>query len=192
MEIYRQMDEETDITSLLRAWQSGDRGSRDALFELVNDNMHAIARNILRSDRQRFVFQATELVNECVLRMFGLRQLDWRDRAHFIGVASSTMRRILVDEARRRGAAKRDGIEVTFVTGQLGGSEQELEIGELDDAMKRLAEISPDLVRVVELKYFGGLTNEEVAEVEGVSESTVKRSWRTARAWLYNELTQNL
>ena len=184
------MSDAGEITELLRAWRSGDERARDAVFERVHHNMNAIARNLLRHDRQRFALQATELVNECVLRMFGLNELDWRDRAHFIGVAATTMRRILVDEARRKQAAKRDAVEVTFVTERLGTGSRDLELSELDDALKRLAEISQDLVRVVELKYFGGLTNEEVAEVEGVSASTVKRNWRTARAWLYADLSE--
>ncbi len=178
-----------DLTEMLRAWQAGDNVARDQLFSAVHDNMHAIARNILRSDRQRHVVQATELVNECVLRMFGINQLDWRDRAHFIGVASSTMRRVLVDEARRRNAAKRDAVEVTFATDQIGGDDTTLDIHELDQALTRLGEISSDLVQVVELKYFGGLTNEEVAAVQETSTSTVKRSWRTARVWLQRELS---
>ncbi len=157
----------------------------------MHDNMHAIARNILRSDRQRHVLQATELVNECVIRMFGINQLEWRDRAHFVGAASTIMRRILVDEARRQNAQKRHGAEITLVTAKMGENARPLEIGELDRALTRLGEVSPDLVQVVELKYFGGLTNEEVAAVQGVSDSTVKRSWRTARAWLFSELTKD-
>lgn len=182
------MSSSSDITRLLRDWQAGDQTARDNVFEQVNRNMHLIARNLLRSDRQRHVIQATEVVNECVLRMFGLQALDWRDRAHFIGVASTTMRRILVDEARKRQAAKRDGVEITLATANVGQAGEEIEIAELDDALTRLSDVSPDLARVVELKYFGGLTNEEVATVEGISVSTVKRSWRTARAWLYSEL----
>ncbi len=185
------MPQSEDLTEMLRAWQAGDTVARDELFALVHDNMHAIARNILRADRQRYVLQATELVNECVVRMFGINQLHWRDRAHFIGVASTTMRRILVDEARRRNAAKRDAVEVTFVTEQIGSLREPLEISELDDALTRLGEIDAELVQVVELKYFGGLTNEEVAAVQGTSASTVKRSWRTARAWLLKELSQS-
>ncbi|MEQ8691611.1 MAG: ECF-type sigma factor [Pseudomonadales bacterium] len=184
------MNADVDVTQLLRAWQAGDQTSRDKLFSLVHKNMHAIARNILRADRQRYVLQATELVNECVLRLFGINNLDWHDRAHFISVASTTMRRILVDEARRQQAAKRDAIEITFVNDKFGEAQRPLEIGELDLALTHLGEVSAELVQVVELKYFGGLTNEEAAAVLGVSESTVKRSWRTARAWLFNELNK--
>lgn len=178
-----------EITNLLHAWQSGDADARDALFTYMNDNMHAIARNLLRGDRQRRALQATELVNECVLRMFGINRLNWRDRAHFIGVASQTMRRILVDEARRKDAQKRDAIEVTFSTEALGIRDQTLSITELDTALNQLAIVSPELLRIVELKFFGGLTNEEVAAVEAISESSVKRSWRAARAWLFNEIS---
>ncbi len=182
------MEIDAELTVLLHAWQAGDNVARDELFAQVQDNMYAIAHNLLRSDRQRYAIQATDLVNECVLRMFGVKELTWRDRAHFVGVAAATMRRILVDEARRRNAQKRDAVEVTLATGVLGVMERPLEIEALDEALNQLAEVSPDLLRIVELKFFGGLTNEEVAVVENVSDSTVKRGWRTARAWLYNEL----
>lgn len=151
--------------------------------------MRSIARNLLRQDQQRFVLQPTELVNECALRMFGLQQMDWQDRAHFIAMATTMMRRVVVDSARRVKASKRDGMEITLSTSHLGIERGELDMEELDQALDRLAAISADMAKVVEYKYFGGLTNPEVAEVMGTSESTVKRSWRYARAWLYSELT---
>ena len=182
------LESKAEVTLLLHAWQAGDVGARDALFTHMNKTMHDIARSLLRRDRQRRALQATELVNECVLRMFGINRLSWRDRAHFVGVASQTMRRILVDEARRKEAQKRDAIEVTFSTEVLGVKDHPLSITELDSALQQLATVSPELLRIVELKFFGGLTNEEVAAVVDISESSVKRAWRAARAWLYNEI----
>lgn len=182
------MSEHKEITQLLQAWRAGDEAARNPLFDAAYDNMHDVARNVLRGDRQRFVLQPTELVNECAMRMFGLSQMDWRDRAHFIAMATTTMRRILIDEARRKKADKRDGVEFTLHTIHLGAESEELDLEELDEVLTRLGDISPDLARVVELKYFGGLTNTEVAEVLDVSEATVKRSWRSARAWLYAEM----
>jgi len=182
------MNPNPELTVLLRAWQAGNQDARNELFAHVNKNMYAIAKNLLRNDRQAKVLQPTDLVNECVIRMFGLNNLSWLDRAHFIGATSSTMRRILVDESRRSSALKRDAIEVTLSTAALGISNQSSAMSDLDSAMSKLSEVSPELLQVVELKFFGGLTNKEVAVVQNVSEATVKRSWRAARAWLFNEI----
>lgn len=184
------MQDKTDLTELLRAWQSGDMQAREELFNAVYPNMQAIARNLLMRDRQRFAVQATELVNECTIRMLGLNALEWRDRAHFVAVVSVNMRRILVDEARRKRAGKRDGVEITLVTEAQDAPEQALDLVRLEDALERLSQVDGGLARIVELKFFGGMTNEEVAEVEKISASTVKRNWRSARAWLYDELQQ--
>lgn len=138
------MEIDSEITLLLRAWQAGDHGARDELFTIVNEHMYVIAKNLLRGERQRYAIQATDLVNECVLRLFGVKKLAWRDRAHFIGVAAATMRRILVDEARRRNAQKRDAVEVTLVTGAVGGMQRPLDVIDLEEAMLRLADESPE------------------------------------------------
>ncbi len=169
---------------------NGDEQSRAKLFESAYREMHQIAAGLLRHDRQRHVLQATELVSECAIRMFGLENIDWRDRAHFAALAATTMRRVLVDEARRNSAAKRDGLEVTLVTANIGQGAQDFNVTDVDEALTELSRVSPDLAEVVELKYFGGLTNQEVSEVIGVSEASVKRRWRSARAWLYNELSE--
>lgn len=182
------MSQHEDITRLLHAWRAGDESARNPLFDAAYANMHDVARNVLRGDRQRFVLQPTELVNECAMRMFGLSNMDWRDRAHFIAMATTTMRRILIDEARRKKADKRDALELTLHTIHLGAEAEQLDLEELDEVLNRLGDISPQLARVVELKYFGGLTNLEVGEVLEISEATVKRSWRSARAWLYAEM----
>lgn len=185
----RYMQDQADITRMLHSWRLGDDAARDELFNITYEQLRKIARNLLLTDRQRFVFQPTELVSECALRMFGLEEIDWRDRAHFVAMATTTMRRVVIDAARQKKAVKRDGIEFTLVTAHLGQGQEALDLEELDQALDRLSAISPKMAKVVELKYFGGLTNVEVAEVLGTSESTVKRSWRSARAWLYSELT---
>ena len=182
------MQDQETITQCLLAWRQGDESAREELFDSAYDQMRQIARGILHGDRMRFSLQPTELVNECALRMFGLAEMDWRDRAHFIAMAATTMRRVLIDEARRKQAGKRDADIVTLLTFHGQPAEQDLDLEALDEALNRLHDISEDFARVVELKYFGGLTNEEVAEVMGTSDSTVKRTWRSARAWLYAEL----
>ncbi len=182
------MQDQETITQCLLAWRQGDESAREELFDTAYEQMRQIARSILHGDRMRFSLQPTELVNECALRMFGLAEMDWRDRAHFIAMAATTMRRILIDEARRKQANKRDGEMVTLLTFHGQPSGQDVDLEALDEALTRLHDVSEDFARVVELKYFGGLTNEEVAEVMGTSDSTVKRTWRSARAWLYAEL----
>ena len=184
------MSDQEEITQLLHAWRRGDKDAVNPLFDAAYNNLHAAARQILYADRMRFSLQPTELVNECAIRMFGLSELDWQDRAHFVALATTTMRRILVDEARRRSSKKREGQHLTLMTTHLGAEADNLEVEKISDALDRLAEVSADLARVVELKYFGGLTNPEVAEVMDISESTVKRSWRSARAWLYADLNE--
>ena len=168
----------------------GDEQSRERLFETAYSHMQDIAIGMLRFDRQRYVLQPSDLVNECVVRMFGLREIDWRDRAHFAAMAALTMRRILVDESRRQNASKRKGMEVTLVTGDFGSTNDAFNVSDVDVALSKLADISAILAHVVELKYFGGLTNKEVGVVIEASEATVKRHWRSARAWLYSELKE--
>lgn len=182
------MSASNDITTLLHRWMAGDESARTRLFEATYDQLRDMAEGMLRFERQRYVVHPTELVNECAIRLFGLKEMNWNDRSHFLAIAATTMRRALVDEARRRRAGKRDGVEITLKTGHLDG-QQDLDLVEVDTALDQLASVSDELARIVELKYFGGLTNQEVSQVMGTSEATVKRQWRTARAWLYDELT---
>jgi RNA polymerase sigma factor (TIGR02999 family) len=179
-----------DVTALLRAWSEGDRAALDHLLPVVYRELHRQAEGFMRAQPVGHTLQATALVHEAYMRLVNREQVDWNSRAHFFGVAARAMRSILVDHARARRAAKRGGGADQLTLGNLedtGG--QEVEVLELDDALKRLAELDPRKGSLVELRYFGGLSIEEAAEVLGVSPATVKREWRTARAWLRRELT---
>ncbi|XOV82894.1 MAG: ECF-type sigma factor [bacterium] len=182
-------DKEKDLTGLLTGWQNGDAAARDELFAAVLPVLRQIAANALRDDRMRVELDPTELINECAIRMLDLNAMQWEDRVHFFGSAASTMRRILIDRARALAAGKRDGVEVTLagVAGQHFMPDAELL--DVDAALTRLADISADRAEVVELRFFGGLTNDEVAAYLGVSEATTKRRWRAARAWLRDALS---
>ena len=183
------MESQANITALLKGWQQGNEAAATELFELTYQRLRELARGQLHGDRQRFVIQPTELVNECALRLFGTHQIEWQNRAHFFAMATTTMRRILVDQARRKQSSKRAGVELTLVTRNLGDTSDTLDVQDLDEALTRLSALSEEKARIVELKFFGGLTNKEIAEVLSLSESSIKRSWRAARAWLQTELS---
>ena len=168
------METEANITQLLHDWQRGDEQATKELFQLTYNHLRRLARGVLHGDRQRFVIQPTELVNECALRLFGTSEMDWQNRAHFFAFATTTMRRVLVDQARRKQADKRAGVELTLVTQDLGDISQNLDFQDLDEALTRLEAISEEKTRIVELKFFGGLTNAEIAEVLFISLRTVK------------------
>ena len=178
-----------DVTALLSAWRKGDDGARDRLVAIVYPELRAMADRQLRGERSNHTLQPTALVNEAYLRLSGLDRIDWQDRAHFVRMAARLMREILVDLARRRDAAKRDGGHRVTLTGlELPAEEPSLDVVALDRALARLEQIDPDKARLVELRYFGGLTIEETAEAMGLSPATVKRHWQTARAWLFDTL----
>jgi RNA polymerase sigma factor (TIGR02999 family) len=178
------------VTRLLDEWGRGDRAALDALMPLVEAELHRLARGYLSRERPGHTLQPTALVNEAYLKLVGERRMAWQNRAHFIGVTAQLMRGILVDHSRRKHAAKRGGgaVRVTF--------DDELDVADaagadlmaLDDALTRLARQDPRKARIAELRYFGGLSVEETAEVLGVSVATVMRDWRLARAWLQREL----
>ena len=179
-----------DVTGLLDDWSRGDRRALDRLLPLVYAELRRIAARQLQHERAGHTLQPTALVHEAYLRLVEQRNLDWRCRAHFFGVAAQVMRRILVDHARRHGAKKRgDGAErvpLAEIPESTAGTE--IPILELDQALARLEQLDPGLARIVELRAFGGLTIEEAAHVLQVSPSTAKREWRTAKAWLTREL----
>jgi RNA polymerase sigma factor (TIGR02999 family) len=185
----------SDITSLLRAWSNGDRSALDQLLPVVYAELHRQAERYMRSQPPGHTLQATGLVHEAYLRLVNRRDMEWSGRAHFFGVAAKAMRSILVDHARARGAAKRGGganqLTLEDVEASDGGAVPGGEIGvlALDEAISRLAELDPRKGSLVELRYFGGLSIEETAKVLGISPATVKREWRTARAWLRRELS---
>jgi RNA polymerase sigma factor (TIGR02999 family) len=179
-----------DITALLGDWSRGDRAALNLLLPLVYAELRRAAARQLRRERADHTLQPTALVHEVYLRLVDQRQVDWHHRAHFFGVAAEVMRRILVDHARRHAAIKRgDGQRcVSIDEAKDVAASDEIPILALDHALGRLEQVDAALARIVELRAFGGLTIEAAAQVLGVSPSTVKRDWRTARAWLRREL----
>lgn len=177
-----------DLTGLLRAWRGGDESARERLIEQVYAVLKRMATAQLRGERRGQTLDATGLVHEAYLRLAGRVDVDWRDRSHFFALASICMRRVLVDRARARLAAKRDPGDFLVTYGRSSAPVSPEELLDLDQALERLAASEPRLARVVEMRYFSGLEHAEVAEVLGVSERTAKRDWSFARAWLLTEL----
>ena len=179
-----------DITHLLKGWRDGDASARDRLVAVLYPELRALADRQLRGERSNHTLQPTALVNEAYLRLAGLERMDWQDRGHFVHMAARVMRGILVDHARRRQSAKRDGGRQVTLTGlDLAAPEAgDVDALALDAALARLEQLDPDKARVVELRYFGGLTIEETAEAMASSPATVKRQWQAARAWLFAAL----
>lgn len=182
----------TDVTALLISWGRGERSAADRLIPAVYDELHRQAARALRRESEGHTLGATALVHEAYLRLVDQRQVQWRNRAHFFGIAAEVMRRVLVDHARARLAAKRGGgaTRVSLANIVDGASDgDEADVLALHEALERLAVVDPGQARLVELRYFGGLTIEETAEALGASPATVKREWAVARAWLRRELT---
>jgi len=180
---------EPDLTALLRDASEGDQNALDRLMPLVYGELRKIAASYLRRERKDHTLQPTALVHEAYLRLTNQRDMAWQNRAHFYGIAAQMMRRILVDHARKRQAAKRDASAWKVATAEVGdGAESAPELLALDRALEELAQIDPQQAKIVELRFFGGLTVEETAEVAGISPRTVKREWRTAKAWLRREI----
>ncbi|HWZ85242.1 MAG TPA: sigma-70 family RNA polymerase sigma factor [Thermoanaerobaculia bacterium] len=179
-----------EVTVLLREWSAGDRGALERLMPLVYGELRKIAASHLRSERGSHTLQPTALVHEAYLRLVGQRSVSWANRAHFYGIAAQMMRRVLVDHARRRQAAKRNPwtISVALPEGEPGAADRAPELLALDLALTELERLDPRQARVVELRFFAGLSVEETAEVAGISTATVKREWRTARAFLRHEI----
>jgi len=183
-----------DITRLLREWQGGSAEALDRLMPIVYDELHALASRHLSRERRDHTLQTTALVNEVYLKFTAQQKMDWQGRAHFFGIAARLMRRILVDHARHVGRAKRGGQALHVALDDADPSAtpspvDALDVFELGEALSRLEALDPQQGRVVELRYFGGMTIEETAEVMGLSPATVKREWAVAKAWLYRELT---
>lgn len=179
-----------EVSRLLQAWNSGDPSALEKLTPIVYEELRRLARNYLSHERSGHTLQTTALVNEAYLRLVDYKRMRWQDRAHFFAVSAQLMRRILVDHARRRNLKRGAGIQHVQLeeTAMIGGSRDE-DLVALDAAMQALARIDSRKARVVELRFFGGLTNEETAEVLKVSTITVMRDWSTAKAWLYREMT---
>ena len=177
-------------TQWLLAWGAGDRQALDQMLPLVYDQLHDLAVRYLNRERADHTLQPTALVHEAYLRLINQHRVDWRNRAQFLGVAAGMMRRILVNHARDRGAAKRSGggrqVSLSLVEAPSGAPDVDLVA--LEDALERLAALDARKAKIVELRFFGGLTMEEIGEVLGVSLSSVEREWRFARVWLYDAL----
>ena len=178
------------ITELLHAWRDGDDAALEALIPLVYDELRHLARAQMRRERANHTLQPTGLVHEAYVRLLGA-DLEWRDRTHFLSVAAGVMRRVLVDHARRKQADKRGGDRIQVTLSDLPGALETrgTDVLALDDALERLAQYDERQARIVELHYFGGLTYPEICEVEAVSQATVERDVRHARAWLLRELS---
>ena len=182
-----------DITALLERWHDGDRDAFEALIEVVYGELRTLAHGLLRQERSDHTLQPTALVNEAYMRLRGVRELRLENRRHFFGAAAKAMRRVLVDHARQKKAAKRGGPHLHRVemTSALDAPmDLRLDFEALDEALTRLAEVAPDKARVVELRYFAGLSIEETAAIMDSSPATVKRHWTFARAWLFRALGQ--
>jgi RNA polymerase sigma factor (TIGR02999 family) len=185
-------DSTSQVTDLLARWRSGNREALDALMPLVYGELRRVARHYLSRERSDHTLQCTALVHEAYVRLAGGNPPDWKDRAHFFGVAARLMRQILVDHARARRAAKRggDAPRVTLDEEAVEAAPSGVDVVALDEALNDLAAISPQQSQIVELRFFSGLTIEETSEVLGVSAATVKRNWTTARAWLFREMNR--
>ena len=185
------MDSSENITQLLVKWGDGDKAALERLMPLVYSELRRLAKNYLRRERQNHTLQPTALVNEAYLKLIDQRKPRWQNRAQFYGVAAQMMRRILVDHARQNKAAKRGGSEQQRLSitsaGQLG-EKPDTDLLALHEALKELKTFDPQQERIVELKFFGGLSIEETAEVMGIGHATVKRDWKMARAWLRRKL----
>ena len=184
------MSSSSDVTGLLDEWARGDQRALDRLLPLVYDELRRIAARQLRRERAGHTLQPTALIHEAYLKLVDQRRVDWRNRAHFYGVACRVMRRLLVDHARRHNADKRgNGFEYVTIEEALNiRAASQTSVLELEHVIGRLEKLDPDLARLVELRAFGGCTLEEAADVMNVSRSTAKREWRTAKAWVTREL----
>lgn len=183
-------DRSEEIRVLLRRWRGGADDARDRLMELVYDDLRQLARARMRRERGDHTLDATALVHEVYLRLFGGTAVDLNDRTHLLAVAATQLRRVLVNHARDLHAAKRGGNAARVTLNERHGFGQAPEVVRLDGVLTRLAELDPRAARVVELRYFGGLSESETAEALGISISTVKRDWQFARVWLLKQLRE--
>ncbi len=179
-----------NVTQLLIDAKSGNRHALDELLPLVYDELRRVASRQLASEGKNHTLQATALVHEAYIRLIGQHSVDWQNRVHFFSIASEMMRRILVTHAIAKKAEKRGSGELTISLDDVVTfpNKQEIDIVSLDETLKELAQFDEKQAKIVELKFFGGLTNEEIVEVLGISDSTVKREWRSAKAWLLSRM----
>jgi RNA polymerase sigma factor (TIGR02999 family) len=182
----------SDATDLLLAWSEGDESAFDKLVPLVYQELHALARHYMKAERPDHTLQATALVNEAYVRLIEVNRIRWQNRSHFLAIAAQTMRRILVEFARQRHRQKRSGNAVHLTIDDVDmAQEQSVDLVALNDALSTLASFDARMGQVVELRFFGGLTVQETADVLKVSPETVMRDWKTAKVWLLRELLRN-
>jgi RNA polymerase sigma factor (TIGR02999 family) len=181
-----------EITGLLRAWSGGDQTALDRLAALVYDELHRMARHYMQDERTGNTLQTTALVNEVYLRLVDVRNVDWQQRGQFFTITAQMMRRILVDAARARGSNKRGGgaIKVNVDEVPVMSPERDASMVALDEALEAFSTVAPRQAKLVELRYFGGLSEEEIAEVLKISPRTVRRDWEFAKSWLMRELSR--
>ena len=181
----------TEVTGLLKAWSNGDQAALDRLSAKVHQELHRIARRYMKNERAGNTLQTTALVNEVYLRLVDVKNVDWQHRAQFFAISAQMMRRILVDAARARGSHKRGGgaVKVNVDEVPVLSPEPAASLVALDDALEALSKLAPRQAKIVELRYFGGLSEEETAEVLKISTRSVRRDWQFARAWLMRELS---
>lgn len=183
---------EGEVSTLLQAWSNGDQAALEKLTPIVYDELRRLARHYMRGERSGHSLQTTALVNEAYLRLVDYKRMRWQNRAHFFAVSAQLMRRILVDTARRHNLKRGGKVQhVSLEDTALVGGDRDQDLVALDDAMQALARIDARKVQVIELRFFGGLSVEETAEVLKVSPVTVMRDWSTARAWLYREMSES-
>lgn len=185
------MPESQDVTQLLVAWSNGDQAALDKLLPLVNTELRQLARRYMRRENPGHTLQTSALVNEAYMRLIDQQQVRWQNRAHFLGIAAQLMRRILIDHARNHHYAKRGGgaLRVSLDEAAAVTEARAAELLAVDEALEKLTAMDARKGRIVELRFFGGLSLEETAEVMGISSPTVQREWRAAKAWLHRMLT---
>jgi RNA polymerase sigma factor (TIGR02999 family) len=191
----QQSSSSLEITQLLLAWGSGDKQALDALMPVVYDELRRLARRYMRRQNPGHTLQTTALVNEAYLRLIDSSRVRWQDRRHFFAISAQLMRRVLVDFARAKNSLKRGGEQIQITLDEKIESpsgEKATDLVALDEALQKLAKLSARQSQIVELRYFGGLNEEEIAATLGISTRTVRRDWSLARAWLFRELSQNL
>lgn len=182
-----------EVTQILRDWSGGDPAAPERLMPFVYDELRRLARSFLRRERGDHTLQPTALVHEAYVRLVDQRSVNWQNRAHFYGIAASMMRRVLIDHARAHAAEKRGGggVRLSIEDVQVPVEDRAASFVAMDEALERLSQFNERGCRIIEMRFFGGLTDEEIAEVLGVSTRTVLRDWKTARLWLFRELSQN-
>jgi RNA polymerase sigma factor (TIGR02999 family) len=179
-----------DVSKLLRAWSCGDQSALERLTPIVYAELRRLAHRYMRGERPGHSLQTSALVNEAYLRLVDYRRMQWQDRAHFFAVSAQLMRRILVEHARRQNLKRGARVQrIALEEASMVGSERSADLVALDDAMIELARLDPRKVQVVEMRFFGGLSVDETAEVLQISSATVRRDWNTAKVWLYSALT---